>query len=187
MSWHDYLEPVEFELVGDFYSVNFSTLMKEREKQPRICLQVTNRVEDLIQDVMKVRAEALKLVDSESCLDEFRIQVAWLLAKGGNISRFRKPETVEPAGDLWIDDKDFLPLLVVLRGFLPNELYDWMNDIMVGIWHGVLKQFNKVESNRGESFQPPPMHYSAHRMYRKAFYLYNEVNVDKFLCTVEVD
>jgi len=48
--------------------------------------------------------------------------------------KFRCPFPVDPQGDIWIVDRNFYPILVMLKKHIPEYLQDWVNTIMKEIW-----------------------------------------------------
>jgi len=128
----------EFINVGDFYQANFALIIKTNTTKKRLCLQVSNSVLDLVNDVLNARTSAKTVVAHKNeDLDQWRLEMAKIMSrKGGDIglNRFRSPEEVNPLFDVWIVDAEYSPILVILRKIIPVNLENWINSIMTEMW-----------------------------------------------------
>jgi len=72
----------EFTNIGDFYTTNFAEIIKNHKTKQRLCLQVTNNVSDLINDVISARQAAKEAVPNKNVnLDKWRLEMAILMCK----------------------------------------------------------------------------------------------------------
>jgi len=71
----------EFTNIGDFYQANFAEIINSEQKK-RLCLQVSNYVSELLNDVMAARDLAKQIVPHKNeNLDKWRLEMAKIMSK----------------------------------------------------------------------------------------------------------
>jgi len=101
-----------------------------------------------------------------------------------------KPYTVDKDTEIWVVENNFQPILIILREFLPHNLWFLMHKILSEEWLSQRNSRTKSEILREQKttchagFEAKACHYSAHSAYRDEYYLYRGVKLDLLMASM---